>query len=167
MTKDDLWPRRVEALHAAYADRVLGYLVYAGGRRAEAEDLAQEVWVRVTEALREGRYREEGKAEAWLFTIVRNLWMDRRVRRVPAPPLKPSPPAPPDLLEARELEDRWRQAVQALPQLQREVYLLRMVGELPFREISEQLERPLGTVLSQMHEAMKGLKATLLESSPC
>lgn len=156
----------MEALHAAQADAVLSWLAYAGAPRPEAEDLAQEVWRRVCEAFRKGQYREEGKVEAWLFTIVRNVWLSRRTPRfLQATAAPPAPATPPQEAEARELEARWRRAIASLPEPQREVYLMRAFGSLPFRDIAEALGRPLGTVLPQMQDALRRLRAELYEEA--
>jgi RNA polymerase sigma-70 factor (ECF subfamily) len=56
-----------------------------------------------------------------------------------------------------------RRAVADLPAAQREVLELRHREGLPFREIAERLDRPLGTVLTQMHAALRRIGATLEE----
>lgn len=59
----------------AYAGRLYGFFHCMLGRREEAEDLVQEVFVRVVKSIPE--YREEGRFEAWLFRIAGNLVRDR------------------------------------------------------------------------------------------
>ena len=53
------------------------------------------------------------------------------------------------------------EAIEALPMAQREVILLRVNGELPFKESADMLATPIGTVLARMHKAVKSLKDTL------
>ena len=53
------------------------------------------------------------------------------------------------------------EAIEALPMAQRKVILLRVNGELPFKEIADMLATPIGTVLARMHKAVKSLKDAL------
>lgn len=124
-----------------------------------AEELSQEVAVRIVAA--GARLDAGGNPRAFLFRVARNVWHDwlRRElvrRRAQARSHEPaqSPPADSELL-AGELADAAARAIAALPKPMREVVLLRHREQLPFRVIAERLGRPLGTVLSQMHEAMK------------
>ena len=52
-------------------------------------------------------------------------------------------------------------AIDMLPMAQKEVVLLRINGELSFKEIADMLAAPIGTVLARMHNAVKNLKAAL------
>jgi len=62
-----------------YQHRLLRYLLYLTGNREQAEDLFQEVWMRVI--LRGSQYNGQARFETWLFTIARNLLIDQRRKR--------------------------------------------------------------------------------------
>ena len=110
-----------------------------------------------------------GNARGYLFAIAGSVWRDhlRRelVRRRAAVVLESRDPAlaaPADarLLE-RELRIAVRQAIQALPAVQREVVELRRRHGITFQEIANRLGRPLGTVLTQMRAALAQISAAL------
>lgn len=75
----ELLDRLIEQFHY----RLFRYLLYLTGGREAAEDLFQETWIRVIE--RGHQYDAKWKFEAWLFTIARNLTIDRMRRKSPAP----------------------------------------------------------------------------------
>ena len=165
------------ALVEAYSTRLFGFLFRLTGHRHEAEDLVQEVFVRVVAQIRE--YREEGKFEAWLFRIAANLARDRarKIRRRPdhfsleardgqaghghdAGPLtgfgSSAPPA--GRAELNEAVDRMQSALAELPDAEREVILLRHYSGLSFAEIAEVMGTPLGTALARAHRGLRKLR---------
>jgi RNA polymerase sigma-70 factor, ECF subfamily len=137
-----------------------------------AEDLFQETFLRVMHNL--DSYRENGKFQAWLFGIARNLCIDhaRKKRWLPILPdegalsceedvlsgYADGNSLPDALLETKELEALVLDAVSGLPVFQREVFLLRQHSALPFHEIASLLNRPLGTVLSQMRSSLLSIR---------
>ena len=166
----------MEALFGRYRKPVFAWLLRMAPDRAEAEDLYQEVWLKVIRGI--GRYAD-GNFKAWLWRIVRNTATDR-ARKCMAAPLLDEP-----IGEEADAETRLDQvadgaAVTALAQMEeaerrtflrtaigelsvrlREVVLLRINGELEFREIAEMLGLPLGTVLGRMNLAVKKLRKTV------
>src|SRR5580658_340191 len=69
----------LDELIVRYQHRLLRYLLYLTGHREMAEDLFQEVWMRVL--VRGGQYNGQARFETWLFTIARNLLIDLRRKR--------------------------------------------------------------------------------------
>ena len=69
----------LDDLIVRYQHRLLRYLLYLAGNREQAEDLFQEVWMRVL--VRGGQYNGQARFETWLFTIARNLLIDLRRKR--------------------------------------------------------------------------------------
>lgn len=67
-------------------------------------------------------------------------------------------PTAAEALESRQQSERVAAILETLPETRRQVFLLRQHGDLSFREIAEQLDQPLGTVLSHMHRAVQELK---------
>lgn len=138
---------------------------------ADAEDAFQECWVRVIRSC--GAYRG-GSARAYLMRIARSVVIDR-FRRLGAPTvsidadesaglaesLVSDAPSPDVSVERSASSAAIRQAVRALPEGQREVLLLRIEGELPFKDIADQIGIPLGTALTWMRAATITLRKML------
>jgi len=159
-----------EEIVDAYAGRLYGFFQRMLGGREEAEDLVQEVFVRVVKAIAE--YREEGRFEAWLFRIAGNLVRDR-LRREPRESALGNREGNWEgnrqqalgistdaclSLERREDVDRLQKCLTKLPSVEREVILMRHYGELSFAEIAEYTAAPLGTVLARAHRGLAKLR---------
>jgi len=140
------------------------------GARCRDDDLTaemlQEVAARLVTAT--PRLSLNGNARGYLFRIAANVWHDhlRRelVRRRAAVVLESGEPRVADAADARLLERELRAAVRTvvrtLPPAQREVVELRHRG-VTFQEIAERLGRPLGTVLTQLRDALARISAAL------
>jgi len=169
----------METLFLRYRRGVYSWLLRMTNDASEAEDVYQDVWGRIIR--RAGDYRP-GNFKAWLWRIVRNAATDRSRKMSPLLVLD----APVDVgdecgqtvleqlcdesaadalrrIEAQERKSMVRNAIDALPPAQKEIVLLRINGELSFKEIAESLTLPMGTVLARMHHAVKGLKESLLK----
>ena len=144
---------------------------------AEAEDLAQNVFVQVFKSAH--RYEVSAKFSTWLFTIARNLCLNelRRRSRHPANSLDAHPPgeeenpsrqiedvrapsAPETLLQG-ELEEKIQLALDALPENQRIALLLCRQDELSYEEIGSILGCSLSATKSLIHRARETLKQKL------
>jgi RNA polymerase sigma-70 factor (ECF subfamily) len=147
-----------------FGPALLTFLARLAGSRADAEDLFQEVCLRVLDGL--GRYQHAGRFRAWIFAIAANAARDhaRRRRPPPAGAGRGSAPAADRIAAARETLARMDAAVERLPEVQREVFLLRMHSGLTFREIAEVLACPLNTVLGRMHDAIERLRGEVGEA---
>ena len=163
-----------ETLVKRHQAPLLRFFVRMGADHALAEDCAQEVLVRVYRA-RE-RYEPRARFTTWLYRIGRNFWIDHvRSRRaqpralsLDAPvasaddtPLRDAVPQPGNALAGRELREELERAMAALPEEQRLVLVLGLVQALPYAEVSEILEIPVGTVKSRMHAAVGKLRQAL------
>lgn len=146
-------------LFQAYAPRVKAYMLRQGADPNLAEELAQETLLTVWR--KAGLYSvEKGSATTWIFTIARNLRIDRLRREMTWLPLPEghNEEASDDALPDEELETKHRKArVQAalatLPPDQSEVITLSYIEGLSHSEIAEKLGVPLGTVKSRMRLA--------------
>ncbi len=153
----------LESLVRRHQEPLYRFLSRWGDRRSSAEDLFQETWMNVIR----GRetYDPSRPFKTWLYSIALNTL--RRARRdkpwttLEAGATPPSAQPPADEAERREMAERVRAVVDALPQVRREVFLLYEFGELTYPEIARALERPLGTVKSQMHYALKQIRSEL------
>jgi RNA polymerase sigma-70 factor (ECF subfamily) len=162
--------RDIEAfrkLYDLYGPRVKAYMMRQGADATTAEDLAQEtlmvVW-RKAELYSD----EKGSATTWIFTIARNLRIDRLRREVAWQPLpenrdeEPSnDPDPETELSHRQRREKVQAAMAALPQDQSEVVVLSYIEGLSHSEIAERLGLPLGTVKSRMRLAYQKIKEAI------
>jgi RNA polymerase sigma-70 factor (ECF subfamily) len=146
-------------------------------RRAEdAEDLVQETFVKVFQAL--DRYDTERPFSAWIFTIASRLAIDHlRRRRVKTVSLEVSEPGstedPPDvednglkpdeITSNAEEESNAARLIDSLPEHYRIVVVLRHQQDLSYEEIAEALNLPLGTVKARIHRARALLKQRISE----
>ncbi len=160
-------PEAVSALLRRFQRPLYSFLVHLVGDRLEAEDILQEVMVRVWEA--RGRYEARGRLAAWLFTIARRAALDRLRGRARAVPLEegalelPAPEAEGPERGAAALLTRASiaDALAGLPDAQREVFLMREYGGLSFAEVAAATQAPLGTVLARMRYAVLKLRRVL------
>ena len=155
------------ALFEAYAPRVKSYMLRQGADPATAEELAQETLLAVWR--KAGLYSDEkGSATTWIFTIARNLRIDRLRKEVVWQPLpenneeRPSEdPAPDEELSERERAERVRAMLGELPPDQSEVVTLAFLEGLSHSEIAKRLDLPLGTVKSRMRLAYQKIRDAL------
>ncbi len=174
--------REFDEVYERYRLDVFRFLFSLTRNQAEAEDLFQEVWIRV---VRHGPTRPDKEdLKPWLLTIVLNLHRDmlrkKRVRRLflmkrygqeQSPSVRSdgrTPPAtdPAHLSEQAALQKDIDQAVAVLPEKQRYVFLLSEVQGLAQAEIADILAVPLGTVKSLLHRAVKRLQRELAAHHP-
>jgi RNA polymerase sigma-70 factor (ECF subfamily) len=160
-------PRAFEELVIAYQHRVFGVALRMLGSRAEAEEIAQEVFLRAHRALAD--FRGDARLGTWLYAIASRLCLnrlasaDRRVARGDAA-LAEVPAAAPDAADAAEHAQRdaaLRAAIAELPEERRIVLVLRDIEGLTYDEIAEALALEPGTVRSRLHRARMKLKDKL------
>jgi RNA polymerase sigma-70 factor (ECF subfamily) len=149
--------------------------------QALAEDVVQDAFVRVVQNAAE--FKHEARFTTWLYTITRNLCIDqlrkRALRKHPSLDEARSgeegdgPTLGEQTADSRasvereatgmELKARITRAVEGLPDEQREVFLMREVANLPFKEIAEITGVPENTVKSRMRYALERLQQALCE----
>jgi RNA polymerase sigma-70 factor (ECF subfamily) len=160
-----------EVLYARHRVRLFGYLRRQLGRDAgRAEELYQECWLRVIDA--KERWTPQASFASYLYRIAHNLAVDhqRRARISPVTLVDPvaiaemdaagDPPLVDALVEAEDAA-RLRRAVEALPDAQREAFLLREDGGLELAEIARLTGVGVETAKSRLRYAIKALKAAL------
>lgn len=160
-------PRAFEALVIAYQHRVFGVALRMLRNRAEAEEVAQEVFLRVHRAIAD--FRGEAKLSTWLYAIASRLCLnrlatgERRAVREGEEALERlrADADPAAQVERAELEAALQRAIDELPGERRIVVVLRDVEGLAYEEIAEALELPLNTVRSRLHRARMDLKEKL------
>ena len=156
-----------EELFRRHRAPIFSFITRLVGNRSQAEDVFQEVFLRVHD--RAASFEPRSRFAAWLYTIAHNASMDAlrrgwRERWLSFGASFQDPPCETDAeTEAVRAEERQRllREVQKLEPRVREVFLLRTHGNLLFREIAETLVVPLNTVLSRYHQAVLRLKQAL------
>jgi RNA polymerase sigma-70 factor (ECF subfamily) len=160
--------RAFEELVRAQQHRVYGLALRMLGNAAEAQDVAQEVFIRAHRGLAE--FRGDARLSTWLYTIASRLCLNRLAkseRQVIHPGdealgrIADARPGPDEALERDELDEALRLAIAELPEERRVVVLLRDVEGLAYEEIAEILALPVGTVRSRLHRARLDLKEQL------
>ena len=168
-------PSAFNELLLKYRNRVMGVAVRMLGDRAEAEDLAQDVFVKVYHAL--NGFRGESLFSTWLYRITANSCLNHRkkqkheiqlARGFDGLALIPSDGAsnPHSLLEKKELTLLLEKAIQALPRERRIILILRDIEGLSYEQIGETLGVELGTVRSRLHRARLEVQASIKEIFP-
>jgi RNA polymerase sigma-70 factor (ECF subfamily) len=149
-------------------DELISTLAYLLGNADDAQDVAQEAFLRCWKA-REG-LSEVQNLRAWIFRVGLNVAKDlqrsawhRRARPLLGADTMPTGDASPpgQALEERETLARLRQALADLRPEEKEVFLLRQNGELTYEQIAELHGRPVGTVKTQMRSALQKLRGVL------
>src|SRR5215475_13966691 len=157
--------RAFEELVAAHQHRVFGVALRMLGNAAEAEEVAQDAFLRAHRNLSE--FRGDAKLSTWLYAIASRLCLnrlaaaERRMIRQSDETLVrlPHRDAGPDAaLERSELETALHRAIAELPDERRIVVVLRDLEGLSYEEIAEALGLELGTVRSRLHRARLDLK---------
>lgn len=154
------------ALYEHYAPRLKTYLARMGGAD-NAEELAQEAMLSVWN---KAHAFDPAKASAstWIFTIARNLFIDR-VRKERRPEVDPSdplmsgetPPGAEKVLALRQSENAVKRALEALPKDQARVVEMSFFEDKPHTAIATELNIPLGTVKSRLRLAFMRLRGQL------
>jgi RNA polymerase sigma-70 factor (ECF subfamily) len=171
--------RAFEVLVGRHRKPIYNFILRFVRDPAQAEDVLQETFLRLIKGAE--AYERQAKFTTWLYTIARNLCVDaarrgkhRKAASLDAP-VGDGESAPLVELVAdgqagadreaigRELQVRIQQAVEALPDEQREIFLLREVADLQFNEIAQIVGCPENTVKSRMRYALEKLREALEE----
>ena len=169
----------LDELIVRYQHRLLRYLLYLTGNREMAEDLFQEVWMRVL--VRGGQFNGQSRFDTWLFTIARNLTIDQQRKKTMASldefiegksdddrpmsfEIANGEPTPFDRFSNLEDRERIAGALLEMDTLYREVLVLRFHEELSLEEIAKVTRAPLSTVKSRLYRGMAAIKPKLERS---
>jgi RNA polymerase sigma factor (sigma-70 family) len=156
-----------ESLVRGYQDRLFAFALALTGNGADAEEVAQDAFLRAHKALR--KYEPERilelKLGGWLYRITLNVVRNRvRSRRLQLVPMDTAAepadrrPGPEQEAERRELLAELAHAVSRLPAHQRDAVVLRHVRGLTYAEAAELLEQPEGTIRSNVHRGLAALR---------
>jgi RNA polymerase sigma-70 factor (ECF subfamily) len=169
--------RCFEVLLSKYKTKVFTTIYLIVKDRSVAEDLFQEVMIKVVRMIRSGKYNEEGKFLPWVVRIARNLAIDhfRKVQRNPIqhesedydifnsiPRVEGSAE---DKIISEENTRYIKELIQQLPDKQREVLIMRSYADLSFKEIASLTDVSINTALGRMRYALLNLKKLAQETS--
>ncbi|HEY5381110.1 MAG TPA: RNA polymerase sigma factor [Acidobacteriaceae bacterium] len=167
-------PELLDQLIETYQHRLMRYLMFLTNRRETAEDLFQEVWIRV---LRRGsQYNGKARFDTWIFTIARNLVIDLSRKRTMASldemcegghderPIEfaQDGPSPLEQFQGRENAAELAAVMLTLEPSYREVLTLRFHEEMSLEEIAAVTHAPLSTVKSRLYRGLASLKPKLM-----
>ncbi len=162
--------RAVERLVDDYYAALYRYAFRLSGSAADAEDLTQEAFCKAQ--LSYGQLRDPARARPWLFSILRNAYLhrvraDRQQRRVSLEVAADVPEPPPDAEAVPDVDpERLQQALAELPEGFRTPVILFYFEDFSYRDIAEQMDLPIGTVMSRLARAKGHLRARLLPPAP-
>lgn len=162
-----------ERLVEIHQRAVIGTVAKMLGSASEAEDIAQQVFIRIWKSA--SRYEPQAKFTTWLFTITRNLVFNevRRRQRKPTVSVQEREEtthrvvedvhgsSPDEQLLQSELEEAVDRAIAALPEKQRLAVVLRRYEEMPYEEIAKVLSMSVPAVKSLLFRARTQLKEAL------
>lgn len=165
----------IEELVSRYKDRVYTSIYYLVKDKYLAEDIFQDVFIKVIDTIKSDRYSEEGKFLPWVLRIAHNMCVDhfRKVKRTPT--IKTSDDR--DIFEVlnfreesaeqkvvqRQSHDRVRRMLDMLPEEQKEVIILRHYADLSFKEIAELTRCSINTALGRMRYGLLNLRKIMVE----
>jgi RNA polymerase sigma-70 factor (ECF subfamily) len=171
----------LDELIVRYQHRLFRYLLYLTSNREMAEDLFQEVWMRVL--VRGAQFNGQARFDTWLFTIARNLVIDQRRKRTMSSldelfeghsdedrpmsyEVAAGEPTPFDRFSNLEDRQQIASALMQLDTLHREVLVLRFHEELSLEEIAKVTRAPLSTVKSRLYRGLAAIKPKLERTYP-
>ena len=166
MSHGEDYATHVEALYRQYADDVLRVSYFYLGDRGKAEDVTQDVFIRLME---NQPVLKAGSEKSWLLKVALNLcrdmWRSAWARRVLLGSKKLEILPAHDDIDNRLEKEALMQAIHGLPPEVREVFILFYYQGYGIEEISAMLEVPAGTIASQLSRGRKKLKVMLEEET--
>lgn len=167
--------RALEILVNRYKDKIFSSIQFLVKDKYLAEDLFQDVFIKIIDTLRANRYNDEGKFLPWAMRIAHNLCVDhfRKVKRTPT--IKTGDDR--DIFEVINVHeegadtkimqgqshDRVRKVLDMLPEEQREVIVLRHYADLSFKEIAEMTNCSINTALGRMRYGLINMRKIIQE----
>lgn len=165
----------LETLVLRHKDKLYTSILFLVKDKYLAEDIFQDVFIRVIDTIRSGRYTEEGKFLPWAMRIAHNLCVDhfRKVKRTPTikngedkdifEVLNFSEDSAETNMMKRQSYDRVRDMLERLPDDQREVIILRHYADMSFKEIAAATNCSINTALGRMRYGLINLRKMMTQ----
>ena len=158
-----------------YKDKIYTSIYLLVKDKYLTEDIFQDVFIRIIDTLKGGRYTDEGKFLPWAMRIAHNMCVDhfRKVKRSPTiktsddrdifEVLNFSEPGVDQKMMSGQSHERIRKMVDMLPEDQREVIILRHYADLSFKEIADLTKCSINTALGRMRYGLINLRKLMTE----
>lgn len=161
-----------DVLMKRYESKVYSYIYYSVKNQELAEDLFQDVFVKIVVRLRSGQYQESGKFYSWIMRVAHNLIIDH-FRKTNDDKVVSNDEGEQDLFNDPSLavnENREQEMIKEqmisdikvliakLPESQRQVLLMRYYEDMSFKEIAQKTNCSINTALGRMRYALLNLK---------
>ena len=158
-----------------YKDRIYTSIYLLVKDKYMAEDLFQDVFIRIIDTLKGGRYTDEGKFLPWALRIAHNMCVDhfRKIKRSPSiktsddrdifEVLNFSEPSAESRMMQTQSHERVRKMIDLLPEDQREVIILRHYADLSFKEIADLTKCSINTALGRMRYGLINMRRLMTE----
>ncbi|MFA7471714.1 MAG: RNA polymerase sigma factor [Spirosomataceae bacterium] len=143
-----------------------------------AEDLTQDSFIKAIDTIKSGRYNEEGKFLPWIIRIAHNLAIDyfRRDKRYPSVVFEDgsnvfntldfSEDSVESLQIRQETHEQLREMIQRLPDVQKQVLIMRHYNDMSFQEIADATGVSINTALGRMRYALINLRKQFSQRTP-
>ena len=160
----------LQLLITRHQERVLGYIISKVRDRQLAEDLFQDVFIKVINTLRKGKYNEEGKFLPWVLRISHNITIDyfrtaKRLRTTAGTKefdifdiIPDTDETIEERLEKATSLSKVKELIEHLPADQLEVLKMRMYYKMSFKEIAHETDVSINTALGRMRYAIMNLR---------
>lgn len=165
----------LEVLVLRHKDKLYTSILFMVKDKYLAEDIFQDVFIRIIDTMRSGRYTEEGKFLPWAMRIAHNLCVDhfRKVKRTPTirnsedkdifEVLNFADDSAETVMMKRQSHSRVREMLERLPEDQREVIILRHYADMSFKEIAAATNCSINTALGRMRYGLINLRKLMVQ----
>tara|TARA_B100000683_G_C12365920_1_gene505108 strand:+ start:99 stop:683 length:585 start_codon:yes stop_codon:yes gene_type:complete len=153
-----------------HRSRIFGYILSKVRDKDTAEDIFQDVFIKIINSLKKGKYNEEGKFIVWAMTITHNLIMDFFRKKKKNRFLKPTDDfdifdvisdhslnSEESLIKSQVIDDL-NILINELPETQKEVLKLRYFSNMSFKEIADKCDISINTALGRMRYALINIR---------
>ena len=165
----------LEVLLARHKDKIFSSIQFLVKDKYLAEDIFQDVFMKIIDTVRNEKYTEEGKFLPWVMRIAHNMCVDhfRRIKRGPVVKtsddhdifevLNFAEKGADDRMIRGQSHDQVRKILELLPAEQREVIVLRHYADLSFKEIAEMTNCSINTALGRMRYGLINMRRMITE----
>jgi RNA polymerase sigma-70 factor (ECF subfamily) len=165
----------LEVLVLRHKDKLYTSILFLVKDKYLAEDIFQDVFIRIIDTMRSGRYTEEGKFLPWAMRIAHNLCVDhfRKVKRTPTirtgenhdifEVLNFTEDSAEDKMMKKQSHNRVKDMLDQLPEDQREVIILRHYADMSFKEIASVTNCSINTALGRMRYGLINLRKMMVQ----
>lgn len=165
----------LEVLVLRHKDKLYTSILFLVKDKYLAEDIFQDVFIRIIDTMRNGRYTEEGKFLPWAMRIAHNLCVDhfRKVKRTPTirtgenqdifEVLNFTEDSAEDKMMKKQSHNRVKDMLDQLPEDQREVIILRHYADMSFKEIASLTNCSINTALGRMRYGLINLRKMMVQ----